>query len=259
MRRTSGCSTIGAGRPPRRPWTRLAGVGQRLLVGALGDAEALMADGEARVVHHREHAAHALVLLADQQADRTVDVAIGHDAGRAGVDAQLVLERDAAQVVAPPGRAILVGQELGHDEQRDAPGAGGRAVEPRQHEVDDVLGQVVLAVGDEDLRAEDAVAVAVRLGPGADGADVGARLRLGQAHRAGPAAGDQRPAVQLALLLGAVVQEASTAPCVSSGQSWNARLAAYHISETAALPAAQGRPWPPSSSGNDRPVQPPSA
>ena len=38
-------------------------------------------------------------------------------------------------------------------------GASGDAGE---HQVDDVLGQVVLAIGDEDLLAGDAVAVAVR-------------------------------------------------------------------------------------------------
>ena len=65
--------------------------------------------------------------------------------------------------------------------------AGGRAVEPRQHEMDDVLGEIVLAVGDEDLGAEEAVAVAVAHRPGPQGADVRARLRLGQAHGAGPA------------------------------------------------------------------------
>jgi hypothetical protein len=50
----------------------------------------------------------------------------------------------------------------------DALDALGRARHARQHQVDDVLGHVVLAVGDEDLRAEEPVgAVGLRLGPGA--------------------------------------------------------------------------------------------
>ena len=44
----------------------LARVGERLLRRALGDADALQADREARLVHHREHAGHAAVLLADE-------------------------------------------------------------------------------------------------------------------------------------------------------------------------------------------------
>ena len=55
--------------------------------------------------------------------------------------------------------------------------------------MDDVLGQVVLAGADEDLGAGDAEAAVVRRhGPGADQAEVGAALRLGQAHGARPRA-----------------------------------------------------------------------
>ena len=36
---------------------------------------------------------------------------------------------------------------------------GGRAVDAREHEVDDVLGEVVVAAGDEDLGAADARSV----------------------------------------------------------------------------------------------------
>ena len=163
--------------------------------------------------------------------------------------AQLVLERDAAQVVAPARAAVRVGQELGHDEQRDARGAGGRAVEPGQHEMDDVLGQIVLAVGDEDLGAEDAVAVAVAHRPGAQGTDVRARLRLGQAHGAGPAAADQRLAVDLrAAPRVPWCRMASMAPWVSSGQSWNERLAAFQIS-AAAVFTSQGSPGRHSAAG----------
>ena len=66
-----------------RPLNALTGVDEGLLIGALREAKALMPDRQARVVHHREHAAQALILLAEQEADGTVAVAIGHDAGRA--------------------------------------------------------------------------------------------------------------------------------------------------------------------------------
>ena len=66
--------------------------GQRLLVGAVGDADAFEANAEARLVHHREHADHALVFLADQVADRAALIAHGHGAGRRSVHAELVLD-----------------------------------------------------------------------------------------------------------------------------------------------------------------------
>jgi len=42
----------------------LLGVRERLLVGSLGDRQALHADREAREVHHDEHVLEAVVLLA---------------------------------------------------------------------------------------------------------------------------------------------------------------------------------------------------
>ena len=142
MRRTSGCSMIRAGRsaPPvaAPPLDPLPGVGERGLIGALGDRQALEADLEAGVVHHGEHRAHAALLLADQVADRAVVVPERHDAGGAGVDAELVLQRDAAHVVARPERAVGLDQELRDQEQRDAARAGRRVRRARQHHVDDV-------------------------------------------------------------------------------------------------------------------------
>ena len=77
-----------------------ARIGERLLGGALGDPDALQADGKPRVVHHGEHAGHAAVFLADEIADRAAMVAEDHRAGRRGVDAELVLDRMRAHVVA---------------------------------------------------------------------------------------------------------------------------------------------------------------
>ena len=56
--------------------------------------------------------------------------------------------------------------------------------------MDDVLGEVVLAPGDEDLLPEDPVrAVSLRLGPGAQGPDIGAGVGFGEAHGPAPDAG----------------------------------------------------------------------
>ena len=188
----------------------LPGIGERLLEGGLGDADALHADRQPGVVHHGEHAGQAAVFLADQPADRALRfdeaVAIDHRAGRRGVDAELVLEAGAEDIVAGADPAVVIDQEFRHQEERDAAGSRWRVGQPRQHHVDDVVGQVVLAIGDEDLLARDAVgAVAGRLGAGPDGVEVGAGLRLGQVHRAHPFAGDELAQVFLLQRLGSVL------------------------------------------------------
>ena len=124
--------------------------------------EALDGDAEPRAVHHHEHRGEAAILLADQPALGAVVV---QDAGRIAVDAHLVLDRAADDAVARAGRAVGVGQELRHDEQRDALDARRRALDAGEHEMDDVVGEIVLAGRDEDLLAGDRVG-AVRLRDG---------------------------------------------------------------------------------------------
>ena len=176
----------------------LLGERRGLLVGALGDGDSLHADRVARRVHHDEHVLEAAVLLADERADRARPVepraalvAELEHRRRARLDAELVLDADAPGVVPGAGRAVGVDQEFRHDEETDSLDALGRAGDAREHQMDDVLGHVVLAVGDEDLGAEDLVAaVAERLGAGANQREIRAGLRLGQVHRPGPLARD---------------------------------------------------------------------
>jgi hypothetical protein len=87
---------------------------------------------------------------------------------------------------------------------RVPPGApSGRA----QHEMEDVLGEVVLAGRDEDLGAGDRVAaVGLRLGLGAQHAEIGAAMGLGEAHRARPGAVGQLGQVELLQLVGTVAR-----------------------------------------------------
>jgi hypothetical protein len=95
--------------------------------------------------------------------------------------------------------------ELGHGEQADALAALGRVRQAGQHQVHDVGGHVVLTGADENLVAGQAVgAVGLRLGLGAQEAQVGAAMRLGQAHGAGPFAAGELGQVELFLLVGAV-------------------------------------------------------
>ncbi len=65
--------------------------------------------------------------------------------------------------------------------------------------MDDVLGQVVIAIGDENLLAGDQIALAVRHGTTAQGAHIRSGLGLGQVHGAGPGAADQLRQICLAL------------------------------------------------------------
>ena len=126
-------------RRARRPaLAALGGVGHRLLVRPLAERQPLQPDRQAGRVHHLEHVAHALVGLADEVADGVV---VGHHARRAGVDAHLVLDRHALDGVALAERAVVVDEELRHDEAGDAlacrgarrapgPARGGRCCRP---------------------------------------------------------------------------------------------------------------------------------
>ncbi|MPM84675.1 hypothetical protein SDC9_131748 [bioreactor metagenome] len=95
-------------------------IGACALVGALGNAHAFQANVQPRVVHHGEHAGQPLVRLADQVADSAAAVAKTHRRRGAAVDAHLVLNRRAGQVVAFAQGAIVVDQVLRAQEQRDA-------------------------------------------------------------------------------------------------------------------------------------------
>ena len=142
-------------------------------------------------------------------ADHPAGGAVDHDLRRrVAVDAHLVFQAAAVDGVARAERAVLVHQELRHDEQADALDAGRRVRQARQHQVDDVAGHVVLAGADEDLVAGDPVAaVGLRFGLGAHQAQVGAAMRFGQAHGAGPLAAGHLRQVGLLLLVGAVREQ----------------------------------------------------
>ena len=141
--------------PQRAALAAVLGVGDGVLIGDLALRQPLQADAQPRGVHHDEHRRQALFGLADQPAGGAVIV---HDAGRIAVNAHLVLDRAAGNGVALAERAVLIDQEFGHDEQRDAFHIVRRAGDLGEDQVDDVLGQVVLARRDEDLGPGDRVA-----------------------------------------------------------------------------------------------------
>ena len=162
-------------------------VDRGVLVSDLALCQALQPDAEARGVHHDEHGREALLRLADEPALGAVVV---HDAGRVAVDSHLLLERSAAEAVALAEGAVLVHEELGHDEERNAFHIVGCAGDLGEDQMDDVFAEVVLARRDEDLGPGDRIAaVRLRIGAGLQQPKIGAAVRLGEVHRAGPAAG----------------------------------------------------------------------
>ena len=110
-----GVALVLAERPALPPIFR---VGRGILIGDLALREALQAHAEPRRVHHDEHRREALLGLANQPPFRPVIV---HDAGRIAVDAHLLLERAALQLVALAERAVVVDEELRHHEQARCP------------------------------------------------------------------------------------------------------------------------------------------
>ena len=65
-----------------------------------------------------------------------------------------MLDSRAAQVVALAERSIGVDEEFRREEQRKATRPCRRAGQPAENKMDDILGHIVLAIGDEDLLAE---------------------------------------------------------------------------------------------------------
>ena len=191
---------------PHRPTLPpILGVDEGVLVRPLDDGQALETHLDPGLVHHGEHRPHPLIGLPDHPAGGVLE---RHHAGRAGMDPEFVLDRNALDGVAITDGSVGVHQELGHEEQGDPTGAGRCIRNPGQNEMDDVVGEVVLAPRDEDLGAVDAPrSVGVRFRPAAQGADIGAGLRLGQHHRAGPLGRDQFLQIQGPELFGAVMLE----------------------------------------------------
>ena len=170
-----------------RSLNALIGEGERTLKGAFRQADALEPHRKSRRIHHDEHVFEPAILLADQLADGAAFLAVRQNAGGARMNAELVLDRQASDIVALAERAVRIHQKLRHQEQRNALDAFRRSGRAGQHHMDDVVREIVFAVGDEDLLARNLVAaVAHRLGARADRREIRSRLRLGEVHGAGP-------------------------------------------------------------------------
>src|SRR3979411_267095 len=159
-----------------------------VLIRALADCVSLESDRQARGVHHDKHVFQAAVGLAHQVSYGAFAVAKGESTCWARMDTQLVLDRYAAHFVGLAEGAIFVHQYLGHDEQRNAPHAGRRALDAAQHHVTVGGCACVGTPGEEDLLPEQPIVSAFGHCAGTDLRKVGAGLWRGENHGAGPLA-----------------------------------------------------------------------
>ena len=135
-------------RPPLRPFPC---VRQRLEVGHRRGGHAVSSHHDAGLVHHLEHVGQPAARLPQEPAPAVARLAEREDDAGEPPPADLVDEPRHADVVrlepAAVRRAELRDQEEAHPLR-----ARRCAVHAREHHVDDVLGQVLVAAGDEDLR-----------------------------------------------------------------------------------------------------------
>ena len=163
--------------PIYRALHALGGVGAGVLVGAFGNGVSFNAHVEPRGFHHGEHIRQAFACAPHQIARCAVKL---HGAGGAGVDAELVFQAHRVHRIARAQAAVGVEQKFRHDKQRDALHARCRIGQPRQHQMDDVFGELLLAPSNEDFLPRDAVR-AVAIGRGLRGNVRQIRTRVGLA------------------------------------------------------------------------------
>ena len=213
-----------------------------------------------RLVGSEGFGSPTFVRLADHPPLRAVELEL---AGGRAVASHLVLDARGRHAVELPDGAVVVDEALGHEEERDALGPRRRVGQAREDGVYDVRGEVVLAARDEDLGAGDRVrAVVARLGARRQLAQVGAALRLGEAHRAGELSSDERRQVLRLEGVGAVGEQRVDAPLREAGEHAprparrrdhlalhqrerdGQRLPAVRLRERQALPTALGEQLP---------------
>ncbi len=172
-----------------------------LLPGGFEQADALQRHVQSRRIHHDKHGVQTAPALADEPAPRCFKT---HDAGRTAMQTHFFF-----YALAVHGAARAVRQELWYQKQGQTLGSGRRIGQSCQHQMHDVVCQVVLAAGDKDLAAADLVAaVCLRHGLGADQSQVAAGMRLGQAHGGQPLTRGELAEVAVFQLLRAVGLEA---------------------------------------------------
>ena len=159
-------------------------------VGPRAHRHALQTDADTGRVHHVEHQANALFFLADQLGFATVVLAEDQLTGGRTVDAHLVFDAGTVDIVKLAQFAIGSDAVFRNHEQTQALSAGRGALAPREHQVHNVVHQVMLAARDKDLLSTDKIFAVSFVRTRRNITQRGAGLRLGEAHRATPLASD---------------------------------------------------------------------
>ena len=152
IRRTSSCSMIrtrSALPAEERPLDPFLGILQDRR--RCSQAQRLDPAAHAGLVHHQEHLGHAAVRLAHQDPAAFAIFPEAQGGGGRSVDPHLVLDAGARHSLGSPRVPSSVHPDLGDDEKGDALGPLGGSLDPGQHQMDDVLGQVMVPAGDEAL------------------------------------------------------------------------------------------------------------
>ena len=107
------------------------------------------------------------------------------------MNADLMFDRYAGHIIRRARIAVGIKVIFGHNEQRNSAGAFRSVRCPGEHQMDDIVGQIMFAEGDEDFLSLDPVFPGMftfgdRFGGRTQRADIGSRLRFGEVHRAGP-------------------------------------------------------------------------
>ena len=101
-----------------------------------------------------------------------------------------LLDAGADHIVGFPQTAVVIDPDLGNDKKGNPPGTGRGPFDAGQHRVDDVIRQVLLGIGNENLAAGDGVgAVIVFDGGGGQRPHIRAGIGLCERHGAAPFSG----------------------------------------------------------------------
>ena len=163
------------------------GIINRLLIAAFSHRQPLQTNREAGMVHHAEHNRQAFIFFADQIADRAARLAILHNSGRRGLDAQLFFDRQAAHIIARPEAAICIDKKLRHNKDRNTLHPFRRVRGARQNQMNDVFGHIMFTIGDVDFLACDEIMIVVFHRTCFDRRQICAGLWFSQIHGPGPA------------------------------------------------------------------------
>ena len=132
-----------------------------------------------------------------RRTDQLPDAFLGFTEAKQAVDLamrpELVVQANQGDAVTRARIAIGIDLPPRHDEQRNALATGRTARYLGQHQMDDVLGNFMVAAADPHFVAAQGIAtVRKRFGDGTDVGQTGAGLGLRKAHGAVPAAFDHR-------------------------------------------------------------------